>query len=199
PALPGRAAPRPARAAAGREPATPARSARSRLAPSQPPPTADALLAAPGVDVSRTGPWASRISMRGLAGERVLVLVDGVRLQAGRGHGAQTSLVSVDRLRAGELLPGRGGAVCGREAVGGGGVLDAEADRPLGEPGRGELGARPRALHLTARRSRAGGGTWPAGGARDARRPRAQQQLPRGRAGGARGGEARPLGARHRA
>src|SRR5262249_4486843 len=132
PALPGRAAPRPARAAAGREPATPARSARSRLAPSQPPPTADALLAAPGVDVSRTGPWASRVSMRGLAGERVLVLVDGVRLQAGRGHGAQTSLVSVDRLESVELTPGAGGAQFGADALGG--VVELSTHRePLGE------------------------------------------------------------------
>src|SRR5262249_57596222 len=91
----------------------------AKLVRFQPSTTADALLAAPGVDVSRTGPWASRVSMRGLAGERVLVLVDGVRLQSGRGHGAQTSLVSVDRLESVELLPGAGGAVYGSDALGG--------------------------------------------------------------------------------
>jgi hypothetical protein len=49
----------------------------------------------------------------------VLVLVDGVRLQSGRGHGAQTSLVSVDKLESVELLPGAGGAVYGSDALGG--------------------------------------------------------------------------------
>jgi len=112
-----------------RESATTVRLERSGLARFQPSTTADALLAAPGVDVSRTGPWASRISMRGLAGERVLVLVDGVRLQAGRGHGAQTSLVSVDRLESVELLPGAGGAVYGSDALGG--VVELNTHRDL--------------------------------------------------------------------
>jgi len=112
-----------------REAATTVRLERAKLARFQPSTTADALLAAPGVDVSRTGPWASRVSMRGLAGERVLVLVDGVRLQSGRGHGAQTSLVSVDRLESVELLPGAGGAVYGSDALGG--VVELNTHRDL--------------------------------------------------------------------
>jgi len=92
---------------------------RAKIARFQPATVSDALLAAPGVDVSRTGPWDSRLSMRGVSGERVLVLVDGVRLQSGRGHGAQTSLVSVDRLESVDLLPGAGGAVYGSDALGG--------------------------------------------------------------------------------
>jgi len=92
---------------------------RAKIARFQPATVSDALLAAPGVDVSRTGPWASQVSMRGLSGERVLVLVDGVRLQTGRGHGAQTSLVSVDKLESVDLLPGAGGAVYGSDALGG--------------------------------------------------------------------------------
>ena len=37
------------------------------------PPPADALITAPGVELIRTGPWASRVSLRGLSGERVLL------------------------------------------------------------------------------------------------------------------------------
>gem|GEM_PF-3400078 len=102
-----------------RSSATTVRLDRAKIARFQPATVSDALLAAPGVDVSRTGPWASQVSMRGLSGERVLVLVDGVRLQSGRGHGAQTSLVSVDKLESVDLLPGAGGAVYGSDALGG--------------------------------------------------------------------------------
>jgi hemoglobin/transferrin/lactoferrin receptor protein len=92
---------------------------RAKVVRFQPATVSDALLAAPGVDVSRTGPWASQVSMRGLSGERVLVLVDGVRLETGRGHGAQTSLVSVDKLESVDLLPGAAGAAYGSDALGG--------------------------------------------------------------------------------
>ena len=108
--------------------ATTVRMDRAALVRFQPSTTADALLAAPGVDVSRTGPWASRVSLRGLSGERVLVLVDGVRLQSGRGHGAQTSLVSVDRLESVELMPGAGGAQFGSDALGGVVALNTHRD-----------------------------------------------------------------------
>ena len=102
-----------------RSSATTVRIDRAQIVRFQPATVSDALLAAPGVDVSRTGPWASQVSMRGLSGERVLVLVDGVRLDSGRGHGAQTSLVSVDKLESVDLLPGAGGAIYGSDALGG--------------------------------------------------------------------------------
>ena len=92
---------------------------RSKIARFQPATVSDALLSTPGVYVTRTGPWASQVSMRGLSGERVLVLVDGLRLEMGRGHGAQTSLVSVDKLESVDVLPGAGGAVYGSDALGG--------------------------------------------------------------------------------
>ena len=122
--------------------ATTVRLDRAALVRFQPSTTADALLAAPGVDVSRTGPWASRVSLRGLSGERVLVLVDGVRLQSGRGHGAQTSLVSVDRLESVELMPGAGGAQFGSDALGG--VVSLNTHRNL-------LGEHHSTLMLTGR------------------------------------------------
>ena len=91
---------------------------RSKLVRFQPSTTGDALQSAPGVDIVKTGAWDSRISVRGMTGERVLVLVDGVRLQTGRGHGAQTSLVPVDKLESFELLPGGGSAQFGSDALG---------------------------------------------------------------------------------
>ena len=122
--------------------ATSVRIDRSNIVRFQPSTTADALLAAPGVDVSRTGPWASKVSLRGMSGERVLVLVDGVRLQSGRGHGAQTSLVSVDRLESVELLPGAGGAQFGSDAMGG--VVELSTHRNL-------LGERATTFMITGR------------------------------------------------
>jgi hemoglobin/transferrin/lactoferrin receptor protein len=123
--------------ASDRASATTVRIERANLVRFQPSTTADALLAAPGVDVSRTGPWASRVSLRGLSGERVLVLVDGVRLQSGRGHGAQTSLVSVDRLESVELSPGSGGAEFGSDALGG--VVELNTHHNLLGERRGSL------------------------------------------------------------
>ncbi|MEO5989683.1 MAG: TonB-dependent receptor [Candidatus Eisenbacteria bacterium] len=102
-----------------RETATIARLGRDRLVRFQPLHVADALLSVPGLDVRRTGPWASNLSLRGLSGERVLVLVDGVRLQSGRGHGAQTSLVDAERLESVEVQPGSSSAQFGSDALAG--------------------------------------------------------------------------------
>lgn len=99
--------------------ATTVRLDRGRVTRFLPATAADVLVSAPGVDVISTGPWASRVSMRGLSGERVLVMVDGVRLQSGRGHGAQTSLVSVDKLEGVEIQPGSSSAQFGSDALGG--------------------------------------------------------------------------------
>jgi hemoglobin/transferrin/lactoferrin receptor protein len=125
-----------------RSSATTVRMERASLVRFQPSTTADALLSAPGVDVSKTGPWASRVSLRGLSGERVLVLVDGVRLQSGRGHGAQTSLVSVDQLESVDLMPGASGAQYGSDALGG--VVSLNTHRDL-------LGVHHTSLLLTGR------------------------------------------------
>ena len=97
-----------------------------RFLPSTP---VDAISSAPGVEMIRTGPWASRVSFRGLSGERVLLLVDGVRLNTGRGHGTQASLVPVDRLDQVEILPGANSAEFGSDAMGG--VINLVTHRPL--------------------------------------------------------------------
>jgi len=118
-----------ARKPAERTTVTQMRIDRSALVRFQPLTTADALVAAPGVDLVKSGPWSSRVSYRGFQGERVLVLVDGVRLNTGRGHGSNTSLVSVDRLDQVELLAGAQGAEYGSDAMGG--VFNLVTHRPL--------------------------------------------------------------------
>lgn len=104
---------------AARRSATTVRLERAGVVRFLPVSTADALLAVPGVDLVKTGPWASRVSLRGLAGDRVLLMVDGVRLNSVRGHGVQASLISPDRLDAVELLPGASSAEFGSDAMGG--------------------------------------------------------------------------------
>jgi outer membrane cobalamin receptor len=79
----------------------------------------DALIAAPGVELIRTSPWATRVSVRGYSGERVLLMVDGVRLNSGRGHGALSSLVGVDKLFQVDVSPGAASAQYGSDAIGG--------------------------------------------------------------------------------
>src|SRR5215470_15573398 len=91
--------------------------------------TTDALVTVPGVDLVKTGPWASRLSLRGLSGDRVLVLVDGVRLNSVRGHGGQPSIVALDRLDEVELTPGATSAQYGSDALGG--VINLVTHRPL--------------------------------------------------------------------
>ncbi len=113
---------------------TRARLERADLVRFQPSNAGDALEGTPGLEVARTGPWSSNVTLRGLGGNRVLVLVDGVRLQSGRGHGAQTSLVSVDRLEAVEVLPGAGGVQYGSDALGG--VVELMTHRDLLGPHR---------------------------------------------------------------
>jgi hemoglobin/transferrin/lactoferrin receptor protein len=110
----------------------------STLARFLPSTSTDAMVSVPGVDLVKTGPWASRVSFRGFQGERVLVMVDGVRLNTGRGHGSNASLVSVDRLDQVELTAGAAGAEYGSDAIGG--VVNLVTHRPLFSP-RPSLGA----------------------------------------------------------
>jgi hemoglobin/transferrin/lactoferrin receptor protein len=104
---------------AARRAATTVRLERAGVVRFLPVSTGDALLAVPGVDLVKTGPWASRVSLRGLAGDRVLLMVDGVRLNTVRGHGVQASLISPDRLDAVELMPGASSTEFGSDAMGG--------------------------------------------------------------------------------
>jgi hemoglobin/transferrin/lactoferrin receptor protein len=106
-------------ALSGRSTATSVRVERGQANRFLPVTIADALVSVPGVDLVKMGPWAAQLSLRGLSGDRVLLMVDGVRMNSVRGHGVQPSLVSLDRLDAVELLPGAGSAQHGSDALGG--------------------------------------------------------------------------------
>ena len=126
-----------------RETATQVRIGRSEVTRYLPQTLADALSTVPGVDIVKTGPWASRLSLRGFTGDRVLLLVDGVRMNSVRGHGVQSSLVSLDRVSSIDVMPGAGSAQYGSDALGG--VVDIVTHRSLFEDAprmTGMIGAR---------------------------------------------------------
>ncbi len=79
----------------------------------------DALVSVPGVDVVKTGPWAARPTVRGLSGNRVLVMVDGVRLNSGRGHGAEPNIVGLESVENVEVAMGSSSSRYGTDAMGG--------------------------------------------------------------------------------
>ncbi|MEO5618875.1 MAG: TonB-dependent receptor [Candidatus Eisenbacteria bacterium] len=112
-----------------RQTTTTVRLDRARLSRFLPGTANEALVLVPGVDLVKTGPWASRVSLRGLGGDRVLLMVDGVRMNGVRGHGSQASLVPVDRLDAIEVQPGAGGAQFGSDALSG--VVNFSTHRSL--------------------------------------------------------------------
>src|SRR5712671_7822866 len=60
---------------------------RTRLFEQQPTVLGDALTGLPGVDNSKDSPWEERPVLRGLSGQRVLVLVDGFPMNSARGNG----------------------------------------------------------------------------------------------------------------
>ena len=119
----------PRAAAPTRSTATVTRLERSRLTRFLPSRTGDALLSVPGLELVKTGPWASSISLRGLAGDRVLLMVDGVRLNGVRGHGAQTSLLALDDLEEVEVMSGSNSTLYGSDALGG--AIDFVTQRNL--------------------------------------------------------------------
>jgi hemoglobin/transferrin/lactoferrin receptor protein len=89
----------------------------------------DALATVPGVELVKTSPWASQLSIRGMTGDRVVLMVDGVRMNTVRGHGVQPSLVALDNVSSLEVLPGAGSAHVGSDALGG--VVNVVTQRNL--------------------------------------------------------------------
>ncbi|MFQ3580914.1 MAG: TonB-dependent receptor [Chloracidobacterium sp.] len=85
---------------------------------------ADILRDLPGTS-TQSQSFLTRPIIRGLEGNRVLVLVDGERLNHGRtptshvGNGVETGLVDVGTLEAVEVMRGAGSVLYGTEALGG--------------------------------------------------------------------------------
>lgn len=80
---------------------------------------ADAASLAAGAASAGTGPWSRRWTLRGLSGPRVLVLVNGLRLDVMRSMGEHPPLMDADQIRKIEIIRGPASVLYGSDAVAG--------------------------------------------------------------------------------
>ncbi len=103
---------------------------------------AEALDHREGISVSRVGSWGSRPALRGLSGERLVVLIDGNRVSRACTFGMDMGLATVDpaTVERVEILSGPGSTAYGSGNVGG--VINVVTRRPSADrPLSGELRA----------------------------------------------------------
>ncbi len=101
----------------------------------------DAAAILPGAATQSVGPWTGRWSIRGLSGSRVLLLVDGLRLDILRGYGEHPFLVDADQIVRIEVIRGPASVLYGSDAVAGvvnliTGPAPTPGPRPSGVSGR---------------------------------------------------------------
>ena len=96
---------------------------------------ADALVGAEGVAVSRVGSWGSRLFLRGLGGDRIAVLIDGMRVNPACAFGMDQGIATVDPaiVERVEILTGPGSTLYGSGNIGG--VINIVTRKPVGERG----------------------------------------------------------------
>lgn len=95
---------------------------REKIEKTNPQIVSDLLRELPGVEVNDAGPFRTRPVIRGMMGSRVLILVDGERLNDTREStfsGAQLSLVDISQVERIEIIHGPGSIVYGSDALGG--------------------------------------------------------------------------------
>jgi len=112
----------------------------------------------PGLEVEGSGPFLGRPVIRGLQGNRVLVLVDGQRLNNSREAinfgGVEPSLVDIGQIERVEVIRGPASVLYGSDAIGG--VVNIITEQPP-VPERGvEVGGRLRPRFSTADDQEAG-------------------------------------------
>jgi outer membrane receptor protein involved in Fe transport len=97
--------------------------AREELQVLSPTSTGDALIKAPGITPVGGGPFGIRPRLRGLDSTRLLVLVDGERLNNARTatdrSGTEVSLVNLDSVESLEVVGGSGSVLYGTDALAG--------------------------------------------------------------------------------
>jgi len=97
---------------------------------------AEALTGTAGVSVSRPGAWGAQAVVRGLSGERVAVMVDGMRMNNACYFGMDDGLATVDpsSVERVEILSGPGSTLYGSGSIGG--VINVVTRQPVpGEEG----------------------------------------------------------------
>ncbi|MBI1797467.1 MAG: TonB-dependent receptor [Candidatus Eisenbacteria bacterium] len=100
--------------------------------------TGDVLEWLPGVDESKDSPWEERPILRGLGGQRVLVLMDGSPINSARGNGPHPSLVDPSQVERIEVVRGPSSVAYGSDALGGAiNIITREALPPVGPPFQG--------------------------------------------------------------
>ncbi|MGD8601909.1 MAG: TonB-dependent receptor [Gemmatimonadota bacterium] len=103
---------------------------------------AEAMDGSEGVSVSRVGSWGSRLSLRGLSGERLAVMIDGMRVSRACTYGMDMGLATIDpaTVERVEVLSGPGSTAYGSGNVGG--VINVVTRRPNSDrPVSGEVRA----------------------------------------------------------
>jgi iron complex outermembrane receptor protein len=103
---------------------------------------AEAMDGNEGISVSRVGSWGSRPVLRGLSGERLAVLIDGMRVSRACTYGMDMGLATIDpaTVERVEVLSGPGSTAYGSGNVGG--VINVvtrrpDSDRPVSGEVRG--------------------------------------------------------------
>ena len=92
---------------------------RKELKEAMPSVPGDVLYALPGTDNGKDSPWEQRPVLRGLGGQRVLVLMDGNPINSARGNGPHPSLVDPTQIDRIEVVRGPSSVSYGSDALGG--------------------------------------------------------------------------------
>ncbi len=89
---------------------------------------ADALQTQTGIALSRDGSWGTSVNVRGMGEQRLMLLVDGDRLQSATDVAGVLSTVSLDQLAKIEVIKGAGSVLFGSGTMGG--VVNFVSERP---------------------------------------------------------------------
>jgi hemoglobin/transferrin/lactoferrin receptor protein len=89
---------------------------------------ADALRRETGISMVRDAPWATSLNVRGLSEQRLIVMVDGDRIQTATDHSAALSVVDMNSLEKIEVIKGASSVLYGTGAMGG--VVNFVSERP---------------------------------------------------------------------
>ena len=79
----------------------------------------DVLAAEPGITLARDGVWATGVNIRGLSQQRIVMLVDGNRIETATGLMASMSFFDMDDVERIEVIKGASSSLYGTGAMGG--------------------------------------------------------------------------------